>query len=176
MDRFHSATAQRVTDYRHYYAAPGGLASGMYRCNVGDALAQPNTATAKIWQDLHPRTQKTNAPSATLLDTMDALSDQLHAIGLNSPIAVEPTRIRQRLAAVGMGVETLVDAIAIAQAPDHPLWSKRHASAAQANLILRDLMAVIRPKGWRVSKRQAIQRGCNNPYRIIAYLWNDLLR
>ena len=107
---------------------------------------------------------------------MDALSDQLRVRGLTERFTVEPTLIRQRLAVVAMRVETLLSAIAITQSPDHPLWSERHANAGHAALILRDLIAVISRKGWRVSKRQAIQRGRNNPYRIIAYLWQDRLR
>ena len=175
MDRFHSAVPRRFTDYPRS-AAPTSFADAVWRCNAGNSATKPNTVADKIWRDLHPRGAQRNAPCAPLRNEMDALSDQLRVRGLTERFAVEPTLIRQRLAAVAMSVETLLSAIAIAQSPDHPLWSERHANAGHAALILRDLIAVISRKGWRVSKRQAIPRGRNNPYRIIAYLWQDRLR
>ena len=92
-------------------------------------------------------------PRAPLPNDIDALYGQLRVSGLTERLVVEPTIIRQRLPRVAMRDDTLLRAIAIAQSPDHPPESKRHANAGHAALILRDLIAVISRKGWYLSRR-----------------------
>lgn len=113
------------------------------------------------------------APATLDIDTLRACF-QATGISLHKPVA-EAT-ILHRLNAVKISVDTFLNAIGVAQSPNHPLWQKLRAKPGQIHLVLRDLAAVTTTKGWKISKRQAIINAHNHPYLLCATLWKDLLR